>query len=115
MAIPVPLEIGRAGPGALRIRWQEGHEGIYATRDLRLACPCAQCREELSGRPLLDPGMVPDTVDAAGVSLVGGYAVRFEWSDGHSSGIYTYDLLLRLCPCADCTAARGAGAPPAEA
>lgn len=112
--ITVPLEIGRAGPGAIRIRWQEGHEGVYATRDLRLACPCAQCREELSGRPLLDPRAVPADVEALGLSLVGGYAVRIDWSDGHNSGIYTYELLLRLCPCPACVAGRGREASPAE-
>jgi ATP-binding protein involved in chromosome partitioning len=109
--IPVPLEIGRAAPGQLRIRWDEGHEGIYATRSLRLACPCAQCQEEMSGRPLLDPASVPLDVEALQLSLVGGYAVRFDWSDGHHTGIYTYELLFDLCPCASCAARRAEAEP----
>jgi len=38
--------------------------------------------------------------------LVGRYALQIYWSDGHSSGIYTFDYLRNLCPCTDCEAAR---------
>ena len=37
-----------------------------AARDLRLACRCALCIEETSGRPLLEPSTVPDNVRAKG-------------------------------------------------
>jgi len=33
------------------------------------------------------------------VSLVGAYAIRIDWSDGHSTGIYTYEFLWEICPC----------------
>jgi DUF971 family protein len=36
------------------------------------------------------------------VEPVGNYALRFRWSDGHDTGIYTFDFLRRLCPCAEC-------------
>jgi DUF971 family protein len=45
---------------------------------------------------------VPDDVRAVGSSMVGRYAVSFDWSDGHSSGIYSYDYLLELCECENC-------------
>ena len=40
------------------------------------------------------------------VEPVGNYAIRINWSDGHSSGIYSYDHFREICPCAECQAAR---------
>jgi DUF971 family protein len=57
------------------------------------------CVEETTGRPLLDPAGVPPDVRPLKVSLVGAYAIRIEWSDGHSTGLYTYELLWALCRC----------------
>ena len=39
------------------------------------------------------------------IGLVGRYAVSIEWSDGHDTGIYSYQTLRALCPCATCAAA----------
>jgi DUF971 family protein len=36
---------------------------------------------------------------------VGNYAVRIHWSDGHNSGIYSWEHLRKICPCAECRAA----------
>jgi len=100
---PVPYAINRQDNG-LRVEWdQTGHEGFFPARDLRLACPCAGCVEEMSGRPLLDPGTVPMQIRPVSVELVGAYGIRIHWSDGHSTGIYTFERLLRSCPCQRCT------------
>lgn len=98
---PVPLEIHRAAE-ALVITWDEGHRGVYPYRMLRLACRCATCREEMTDRPLLDPAAVSPGVKALGVELVGSYAIKITWDDGHDTGIYTYEYLLSLCPCERC-------------
>ena len=71
-----------------------------AARDLRLACRCALCIEETSGRPLLEPSTVPENVRAKAINLVGQYAIAIDWSDGHSSGIYNFRDLRANCPCA---------------
>jgi DUF971 family protein len=34
---------------------------------------------------------------------VGRYAIQFHWSDGHSTGIYTFEHLRELCTCPICT------------
>lgn len=107
MATPVPSAIAQAGPDRLRIVWQDGHESLYAVRDLRLACRCAHCVEEMTGRPLLRPEGVPDGVKPVRISAVGRYALSFAWSDGHDTGIYTYEYLRGLCPC-DADAAQAA-------
>ncbi|MGE0442719.1 MAG: DUF971 domain-containing protein [Gemmatimonadales bacterium] len=71
---------------------------VIAARTLRLACPCAGCVEEMTGRPLLDPASVPADVRPAHLALVGAYGLRVHWSDGHATGIYTFEALRRLSP-----------------
>ncbi|MGH7675548.1 MAG: DUF971 domain-containing protein [Gemmatimonadales bacterium] len=92
--------------GDFLIQWDADHESVYPARMLRLACPCAACREELSGRPVLDPTRVPEDIDGLAVHLVGHYGIQIDWSDGHSTGIYPYAYLLDLCPCERCTSGR---------
>ena len=79
------------------IRWPDGDVAIPA-RQLRLACRCAHCREEMSGAPLLDPTTVPDDVHAVTISLVGSYAMKVVWSDGHDTGLYSWDYLRTIRP-----------------
>ena len=85
------------------IEWDDqGHPGFFPARTLRLACPCAACVEEMSGRPLLNPERVPPDVRPASLALVGTYGLRVHWSDGHHTGIYTFERLLQSCPCPRC-------------
>jgi ATP-binding protein involved in chromosome partitioning len=100
--LPIPYAVNRSDAG-LRIEWdQAGHEAFYPARALRLACPCAACVEEMSGVPLLDPARVPLDIRPVTVALVGAYGLKVHWSDGHSTGIYTFERLLRSCPCPRC-------------
>ena len=62
-------------------------------RDLRLACQCAQCRDEMSGKRLLDPENVPLHISLTRVWSVGNYALGMAFSDGHDTGIYTFKAL----------------------
>lgn len=94
-----PVSIAQAGPGTLKIVWKDGHESLYPVRLLRLACRCAHCIDEHTGRPILRPESVPADVRPVRVNAVGRYALAFEWSDGHDSGITTYELLREICPC----------------
>jgi DUF971 family protein len=100
----IPAEIAPTEDGTqLRIRWRDGHVSEYGPRQLRLECPCAGCVEEMTGRPLLDPASVAIDVYPLAIHYVGRYALRFDWSDGHTTGIYPFTLLRRLCPCLACT------------
>lgn len=99
-----PLDIGPSEDELrLRIRWKDGHVSEYEPLMLRLRCPCARCVDEMSGRPLLDTSKVDPGVYPFSIEHVGRYALRFEWSDGHATGIYPYDMLRRICPCPECT------------
>jgi ATP-binding protein involved in chromosome partitioning len=77
----------------LSVLWEDGRGDDFDVRDLRLACRCALCIEEMSGRPLLDPKSVRPDVTPRTITSVGNYAIRFDWSDGHSTGIYSFEHL----------------------
>jgi ATP-binding protein involved in chromosome partitioning len=94
--IPVPAAIEQAGPDSLRIRWTDGVESLYPVRELRLACRCAHCVEEMTGRPLLDASRVAPDVRPLRIQSVGRYALQFAWNDGHDTGIYTFEYLRQL-------------------
>ena len=55
-----------------------------------------------SREPRLDPKSVPELVHPIEVSSIGRYALAFKWSDGNSSGIYTFQRLCDLCECTGC-------------
>ena len=93
----------------ITLKWADGHETTYAARDLRLACRCAMCIEETSGKPLLDPATVAPTVRAKSIELVGQYAIAIGWTDGHNTGIYNFRDLRANCPCPACAELRAAG------
>jgi DUF971 family protein len=113
--VPPPLEIGRANIHDIRIRWADGHESIYPSADLRLACPCASCEREAEalapGRIRLLPAGIA-SVRPLRIELSGGFGVRVHWSDGHSQGLYGFARLRTLCPCCRTSGARSAPSRP---
>jgi DUF971 family protein len=56
---------------------------------------------------VLDPSRIPGDIRPLSVALVGTYGLRVQWSDGHGTGIYTFERLLASCPCEACRARRG--------
>ena len=98
-----PASVAPTDDGArLGIDWKDGHRSEYEPFQLRLNCRCAGCVDEMSGRPVLDPATVPADVYPLAIRYVGRYALQFDWSDGHTTGIYPFELLRALCPCAAC-------------
>jgi ATP-binding protein involved in chromosome partitioning len=96
-----PQEIKASG-GAITIRWSDGHVGRYEGRDLRLACRCAACVDEWSHESLVQPERVLPDVKPLAIEVMGHYAIHINWSDGHNTGIYTYDYLREVCACDEC-------------
>jgi DUF971 family protein len=80
----------------LRIVWADGVVSEYEPRDLRLHCRCAGCIDEFTGRPILDPARVAADVHPLEIRYVGRYALSFVWSDGHTTGIYPFELLREI-------------------
>ena len=99
-------DIGPTEDGsALRILWEDDHESVYRPRDLRMSCPCAGCVDEGTGKRTLTETMVPSDIYPQEIHYVGRYALQFVWSDGHDTGLYSFDLLRGLCRCDECSQA----------
>ncbi len=83
-------------PRTLSVLWEDSHRDDFDVRDLRLACHCALCVEEMSGRQLLDPASIRPDVTPRAITSVGNYAITINWSDGHSTGIYSFEYMRAL-------------------
>jgi len=96
VASSVPVEIEKVGDREVRILWEDGHVSRYANVDLRLACACAGCVEEFTGERRITPDQIASDVRPTAMELVGNYAVQITWSDGHATGIYTFERLRSM-------------------
>ncbi len=104
---PTAIEADRAA-GLLTIAWEDGHRSVYGMELLRWACPCAECAGEW-GRPGRLTGLQslpPEEYVLEDVHAVGTYAIMPIWASGHRSGIYSFEHLRSICPCAECGAIR---------
>jgi DUF971 family protein len=112
---PQKVRVMKTEGTGVEIDWRDGHHSAWNFAWLRNACPCATCHEERehSGRPPGVPKPKPSTllplyeapVRPLEVTPVGKYALRFKWSDGHESGIYSWEYLRRVCQCPQCVPA----------
>jgi DUF971 family protein len=99
-----PLRLNLKKDEKLEIEWQDGATSAYPLGMLRSMCPCALCKTEreqaLKKKTLLPilPGNYAGKLEVLNAELVGGYALRLDWSDGHGSGIYSFDYLRELSP-----------------
>lgn len=98
--LPTKLEL--VGDDQLLIGWSDGQQRRYSFRELRDACPCATCREKRNAPPAA-PVLFP-IISAAetlplkieGMKPVGNYAYSIAFSDGHDTGIFTFEFLRSL-------------------
>jgi DUF971 family protein len=86
----------------LTITWSDGTTSRYTVAHLRRMSPSAEMRElreSLAKNPLTvlpSPKAQPHTLTALSAELVGNYALRIVFSDGHATGIYSWPYLLSL-------------------
>jgi len=81
------------------IRWSDGAESYIAAPALRAASPSAAARGEPDIFGRVQGGEGPrdySAVTVVGWHHVGNYAIRFEFSDSHATGLYSYELLRQL-------------------
>jgi DUF971 family protein len=104
-----PEHIAISKSSGIKIDWRDGHHSDYALAYLRDECPCAGCTGAHGTQPQKSNYSSPDpfpifkpALKMNSVEPVGQYAIRIYWSDGHSSGIYSFDHLRHICRCEEC-------------
>lgn len=126
--MPSPLDT-RKKPADVKVRistgagvdivWADQHGSHYDFVYLREQCPCAMCdderrkKEDMKTHALGTPSsglgaalpMFKPRLTARAAKAVGNYALQIDFSDGHSTGIYSYDYLRTICPCEECAKA----------
>jgi DUF971 family protein len=117
---PKSVKVNMTSGTGVDIDWKDGHQSHFSFPYLRDACPCALCDDERKKedrepwekpKSKQKPGELPMFKAAAKpvqAEPVGKYALRFTWNDGHEHGIYSWDYLRDICPCAECSAERDA-------
>lgn len=109
-----PEHIAISKSKGIKIDWKDAHHSDYGLQYLRDECPCATCTGAHGTPPAPKSGagasnpfpMFQPALKMLSVEPVGSYAIKINWSDGHSAGIYSYEHLRRICPCSECAAVR---------
>ena len=85
-----PAEIRKKKGEGIVIRWQDGHTSTFGARYLRGRCPCAQCVSEATGQRLVTEEHIGPDIAIEAARTVGNYALHFTFTDGHTTGIYSF-------------------------
>jgi DUF971 family protein len=120
--MPIPIDVRRkpasvkvhvsSGAG-VDITWSDNHASHFDFSYLREQCPCAMCNDErekkanapVASGPILSSPALPmfkPKLTAKAAHAVGNYALRIDFNDGHTTGIFSFDYLRTVCPCEDC-------------
>lgn len=120
---PTDVKVHVTSRGGVDIMWADGHASHYDFAYLREQCPCALCddlrqKDERNKNdqqqknqglhapaPALQSAELPmfkPRPGARAAKTVGHYALQIDFTDGHNAGIFSYDYLRTICPCAQC-------------
>ncbi len=94
---PIAVELN-VRENCLTVRWADQHVSRYDGGYLRWICPCAGCTGHVPGEVPPLPWSQVGHVRVTHVEAMGTYALKLTLSDGHASGIYSYDVLRARCP-----------------
>ena len=96
-ATPIDIELD-TGARRLRFTWADGRQSAYEWEYLRWRCPCAECsgEGEYPGQLQDRTSLRPEEVEMIDVDLVGRYAVKPTWRDGHDTGLFTFRNLRAM-------------------
>lgn len=111
--LPKDVKVHVSTGAGVDIAWADSHRSHYDFVYLREQCPCAMCDDERRKKqdhaahaPTTATTVLPmfkPRPGAQAAKSVGNYALQIDFSDGHTTGIYSYDYLRSICPCAECT------------
>jgi DUF971 family protein len=114
---PTDVKVHVTSRAGVDIVWADGHASHYDFAYLREQCPCAICddlrqkKDQQKNQALHAPAPALQSAElpmfkprpgARAAKTVGHYALQIDFTDGHSAGIFSYDYLRTICPCAQC-------------
>ncbi len=123
---PSDVKVHVSTGAGVDVVWSDGHASHYDFAYLHDWCPCATCNDKrrrkeearhqsaAAGTPQAGAGMgAPASLGmelpmykpkakAKSARAVGNYALQIEFTDGHSTGIYSFTYLREICPCEEC-------------
>lgn len=126
--MPLPLD-PRRNPSEIKVRvssgagvdivWADGHRSHYDFALLREMCPCSMCNDERAKKqgitehvPSPSKDLLPmfkPKLTARAAKAIGNYALQIDFTDGHTTGIYSFEYFRTICPCDECVRAFGSG------
>ena len=96
---PISVDIANTDQ-TLTIEWADGHKSEFSLFGLRKNCPCVECRGGHSQMGQFEPQLflVEPTrmYKIVSAEQIGNHALKIVWNDGHSSGMYRWDLLRHM-------------------
>ena len=103
VAVDHPRSLDLKRDSGLTVEWGDGRVSFFPVAYLRRMSPSAEAkdlREKLARNPLT---VLPSTpragpLTALGAELVGNYAIKILFSDGHETGIYSWEYLREIDP-----------------
>jgi DUF971 family protein len=103
---PIGVKVHVTTGEGVEVTWSDGHQSRYDFPYLRDHCPCALCNDEREKREKTATStvlpMFKPRVTARSAAAVGNYAIQIQYSDGHATGIYSFECLREICPCEAC-------------
>jgi len=96
-----PIKFKKVNEENIFIKWDDGKEFTMQLKYLRDRCPCASCAGETVLWHAYKPSplniLTQGKYDLRSAEVVGNYAIALTWGDGHSTGIFAFDYLRRIC------------------
>jgi DUF971 family protein len=97
---PVTIDVDRKK--AVTITWEDGHVSRFPLEFLRANCMCAQCRGlRDQGQPAW--ATTGGTLEVESARQVGNWGLNLHWNDGHTTGIFAWEVLRAWCLCERCS------------
>lgn len=103
--VTTPTKLDLRKDRGLSIEWEDGTTSYYSIAYLRRMSPSADMkhlREEMAKNPLtvLPASAVSRSgpLVAIDAELVGNYAIKIRFSDGHDTGLYSWQYLREIDP-----------------
>jgi DUF971 family protein len=96
---PVSVDVSNSDQ-IIKIGWADGHTSEFSLFGLRKNCPCVECRGGHSQMGQFEPQLFlvepTRTYKIVSAEQIGNHALKITWDDGHSSGMYRWDLLRHM-------------------